>query len=131
MFKPIYITSFNICVRCQEMHFSILLWPFIVKVFASCPIKDLLAVSAVRRSKAVNRRLVTTKESTLRPLPVCFLPFLCHHQATVSAFNQFSIDFPVLVMTCSTQPTPPDRSGSVGGACPAPPPPNHCAAVVV
>lgn len=65
-------------------------------MFTNCPIKDLLAVSTVRRSKAVTRRLVTTKESTRRPLPVCFLTFLCHHQAAVSAFNHFSINFPML-----------------------------------
>lgn len=37
------------------------------------------AVSTSRRTKAVNRRLVTTKESVLRPLPVS-LPDFSHYQ---------------------------------------------------
>lgn len=39
------------------------------------------AVSTSRRTKAVNRRLVTTKESALRPLPVS-LPALPLYQET-------------------------------------------------
>lgn len=88
--------SVNKCVCVLSSAFSILFEHFILKCSSNCPIKELPFVSSAQCTKAVTRRLVTTKESTQRPLPVCFLAFLCRHQAVVSAVNHIFIFFTLL-----------------------------------
>lgn len=81
-----------------------------LKCSRNCPTKELPFVSIAQRTRAINRRLVTTKESTRRPLPVCFLAVLCHHQAVVSAFFHFSV-FPVCLLWLMgwSPPAPPNQ----------------------
>lgn len=83
-----------------------------LKCSSNCPIKELPFVSTAQRTKAATQRLVTTKEFTQRPLPVCFLAFLCHHQAVVSAFIPISIFF--TLVDGLVPPAPPNQHPQTG-----------------
>lgn len=60
--------------------------------------------STARCTKAVTQRLVTTKESAVRPLPVCFpaLPHYC--QANVNAFSHYRVFYSVAGLFSALKP---------------------------